>query len=74
MNYRGSYSVDITDGLKLISLNTGYCETTNFFLYINQNDPDQTMSWFVSELLKVTLYIGSYILYFRLNNLVRKFI
>uniref|UniRef100_A0A915CRE5 Sphingomyelin phosphodiesterase n=1 Tax=Ditylenchus dipsaci TaxID=166011 RepID=A0A915CRE5_9BILA len=37
-------------GLKLISVNTGYCETTNFFLYINQTDPDGTLAWLVSEL------------------------
>ncbi|CAI4232837.1 unnamed protein product [Auanema sp. JU1783] len=49
-NYRGSYSSYPAKGLKLISLNTGYCETTNFFLYLNQSDPDGTMSWLVSEL------------------------
>lgn len=41
------------DGLKLISLNTGFCESTNFFLYINQSDPDATMTWLVSELVEV---------------------
>ncbi|PIO65461.1 hypothetical protein TELCIR_12868 [Teladorsagia circumcincta] len=53
--YRGSYSVKVTDGLRLISLNTGFCENTNFFLYLNQSDPDGTMSWFVSELFKAEL-------------------
>ena len=53
MNYRGSYSVRVMHGLRLISLNTGYCVKTNFFLFINQSDPDRTMSWFVSELYKV---------------------
>ncbi|PIO54459.1 hypothetical protein TELCIR_24178, partial [Teladorsagia circumcincta] len=52
VNSRGSYSVKVTDGLRLISLNTGFCENTNFFLYLNQSDPDGTMSWFVSELFK----------------------
>ncbi|KAI1724453.1 calcineurin-like phosphoesterase domain-containing protein [Ditylenchus destructor] len=52
MIYRGSYTVMLTEKLKLISLNTGYCETTNFFLYINQTDPDQTLSWLVNELYK----------------------
>ncbi|CAJ0581697.1 unnamed protein product, partial [Mesorhabditis spiculigera] len=50
--YRGSYSTVLTKGLRLISVNTGFCETTNFFLYLNQSDPDGTMSWFVAELLK----------------------
>ncbi|VDO44572.1 unnamed protein product [Haemonchus placei] len=53
--YRGSYSVKVIDGLRLISLNTGFCENTNFFLYLNQSDPDGTMSWFVTELFKVSL-------------------
>lgn len=46
---RGSYSVMITEKLKLVSLNTGYCETTNFFLYINQTDPDDSLAWLVNE-------------------------
>nr|CDJ93171.1 Metallophosphoesterase domain containing protein [Haemonchus contortus] len=53
--YRGSYSVKVIDGLRLISLNTGFCENTNFFLYLNQSDPDGTMSWFVTELFKAEL-------------------
>uniref|UniRef100_A0A8R1E370 Sphingomyelin phosphodiesterase n=1 Tax=Caenorhabditis japonica TaxID=281687 RepID=A0A8R1E370_CAEJA len=47
---RGSYATQVMDGLKLISLNTGFCEVTNFFLYLNQSDPDSSMSWFVKEL------------------------
>ncbi|CAO4364805.1 unnamed protein product [Caenorhabditis nigoni] len=47
---RGSYATQIMDGLKLVSLNTGFCEVTNFFLYLNQSDPDSSMSWFVKEL------------------------
>ncbi|WKX93157.1 hypothetical protein Q1695_010864 [Nippostrongylus brasiliensis] len=53
--FRGSYSVRVADGLRLISLNSGFCETTNFFLYLNQSDPDGTMSWFVAELYKAEL-------------------
>ncbi|EYC07434.1 hypothetical protein Y032_0070g431 [Ancylostoma ceylanicum] len=53
--YRGSYSVKVADGLRLISLNSGFCETTNFFLYLNQSDPDGTMSWFATELFKAEL-------------------
>ncbi|CAI5441593.1 unnamed protein product [Caenorhabditis angaria] len=49
---RGSYAYNIIDGLKLISVNTGFCEVTNFFLYLNQSDPDGTMSWLVNELYK----------------------
>ncbi|KAJ1363535.1 hypothetical protein KIN20_023422 [Parelaphostrongylus tenuis] len=53
--YRGSYSVKVVNGLRLISLNSGFCETTNFFLYLNQSDPDGTMSWLVLELFKAEL-------------------
>ncbi|CAI2344152.1 unnamed protein product [Caenorhabditis sp. 36 PRJEB53466] len=49
---RGSYSTQVMDGLKLVSLNTGFCEVTNFFLYLNQSDPDSSMSWFVNELFE----------------------
>ncbi|MFH4982743.1 hypothetical protein AB6A40_009452 [Gnathostoma spinigerum] len=50
MHYRGSYTAQLFDGLLLISLNTGYCETTNFWLYLNQTDPDTTLSWLVKQL------------------------
>jgi sphingomyelin phosphodiesterase len=40
----------ITEKFKLISLNTGYCEVTNFFVYLNQTDPDGTLKWLVDEL------------------------
>ncbi|CAJ0607377.1 unnamed protein product, partial [Cylicocyclus nassatus] len=53
--YRGSYAVQVTEGLRLISLNSGFCETTNFFLYLNQSDPDGTMTWFVAELFKAEI-------------------
>ncbi|ULU05043.1 hypothetical protein L3Y34_017643 [Caenorhabditis briggsae] len=52
---RGSYATQIMDGLKLVSLNTGFCEVTNFFLYLNQSDPDSSMSWFVKELYESEL-------------------
>uniref|UniRef100_A0A9J2P5J3 Sphingomyelin phosphodiesterase n=1 Tax=Ascaris lumbricoides TaxID=6252 RepID=A0A9J2P5J3_ASCLU len=48
--YRGSFTVQLFEGLRLISLNTGYCETTNFWLYLNETDPDGTLSWLVGEL------------------------
>ncbi|GMT27465.1 hypothetical protein PFISCL1PPCAC_18762, partial [Pristionchus fissidentatus] len=57
---RGSWSTIVTKGLRLISLNTGFCIDTNFFLYLNQSDPDGTMSWFVQELYKAEL-AGDYV-------------
>lgn len=51
MKYRGSYIVYPKPGLKLISINTVYCSEFNFFLYIDQVDPDGTLQWFIDQLL-----------------------
>ncbi|KAF8361752.1 asm-1 [Pristionchus pacificus] len=53
--FRGSWSTLVTDRLRLISINTGFCINTNFFLYLNQSDPDGTMTWFVDQLTKAEL-------------------
>ncbi|VBB35067.1 unnamed protein product, partial [Acanthocheilonema viteae] len=55
VKYRGSYIVQLHPGLKLISLNSGYCETSNFWLRINETDPDGTLSWLVAELKQAEL-------------------
>jgi sphingomyelin phosphodiesterase len=52
MIYRASYAIKLSPKLKLITVNTGYCETTNFFLYLNQVDPDTTLAWLAKELQK----------------------
>uniref|UniRef100_A0AAF5I0N5 Sphingomyelin phosphodiesterase n=1 Tax=Strongyloides stercoralis TaxID=6248 RepID=A0AAF5I0N5_STRER len=49
-DYRGSWAVMVQENLKLITINTGYCETTNFWLYLNQTDPDESLSWLVTQL------------------------
>lgn len=50
--YRGSYSTRLpSTNVKLISLNTNYCLTSNFWLYLNDTDPDGTLNWLVAELL-----------------------
>ncbi|GMT31293.1 hypothetical protein PFISCL1PPCAC_22590, partial [Pristionchus fissidentatus] len=51
VQYRASYVEYPSPGLKLISLNSVYCSTVNFYIYINQTDPDGTLSWLISELL-----------------------
>ncbi|TKR81616.1 hypothetical protein L596_015459 [Steinernema carpocapsae] len=51
VKYRASYVVRPVKGLKIISINTIYCSTFNFYLYLNQADPDGTMSWLIKELL-----------------------
>uniref|UniRef100_A0A0N4ZPK3 Sphingomyelin phosphodiesterase n=1 Tax=Parastrongyloides trichosuri TaxID=131310 RepID=A0A0N4ZPK3_PARTI len=53
--YRGSWSVMVQDNLKLVTINTGYCEATNFWLYLNQTDPDESLSWLVNELYRAEL-------------------
>jgi len=50
IHYRGSYSFKPFPNLKMISINTIYCSRWNFFLYLNQTDPDDTLLWLVSEL------------------------
>ncbi|CAI4227042.1 unnamed protein product [Auanema sp. JU1783] len=50
VQYRASYSVRPKPGLKLISLNTIYCSEFNFYLYIDQTDPDSTLEWLIEQL------------------------
>uniref|UniRef100_A0A0N4ZDC5 Sphingomyelin phosphodiesterase n=1 Tax=Parastrongyloides trichosuri TaxID=131310 RepID=A0A0N4ZDC5_PARTI len=52
IKYRASYSIKPFKGLKIISLNTVYCSKNNFYNYLNQSDPDDTMAWLVNELLE----------------------
>jgi len=52
VNYRASYSIRPYPGLKIVSLNTVYCSAYNFYLYLNQRDPDYTLQWLIEELLE----------------------
>uniref|UniRef100_A0A183C518 Sphingomyelin phosphodiesterase n=1 Tax=Globodera pallida TaxID=36090 RepID=A0A183C518_GLOPA len=51
--YRGSYMLPIWPGIRLIALNNGYCDKTNMFVYLNQTDPDGSLSWLVDQLWTV---------------------
>uniref|UniRef100_A0A1I7T0R0 Sphingomyelin phosphodiesterase n=1 Tax=Caenorhabditis tropicalis TaxID=1561998 RepID=A0A1I7T0R0_9PELO len=51
VQYRASYAVYPKPGLKLISLNTIYCSEFNFYLYVNEVDPDATLEWLIEELV-----------------------
>ncbi|GMS92183.1 hypothetical protein PENTCL1PPCAC_14358, partial [Pristionchus entomophagus] len=51
VRYRASYVEYPSPGLKLISVNSIYCSKINFYIYINQTDPDDTLTWLISELL-----------------------
>ncbi|KAI8978467.1 Metallo-dependent phosphatase-like protein [Pilobolus umbonatus] len=48
----GSYTVRPLKGLKLISLNTNFCYTLNWWLYEQpmQKDPNGILSWLIDEL------------------------
>ncbi|CAD5234594.1 unnamed protein product [Bursaphelenchus xylophilus] len=50
--YNACFSTLIAPKLRLISLNSILGDNMNFFLYLNQTDPDGTMTWFASELLQ----------------------
>ncbi|CAJ0928189.1 unnamed protein product, partial [Mesorhabditis belari] len=51
MRYMGSYVIKPYPGLRIISLNTPLGgDNVNFFLYVNQTDPDGTMTWLVNQL------------------------
>ncbi|KAE9414641.1 hypothetical protein Angca_004472 [Angiostrongylus cantonensis] len=52
VKYRGCFMKKIYPGLRLISVNNVLGgDTINFFLYVNQTDPDGTMTWLVEQLL-----------------------
>uniref|UniRef100_A0A914BW26 Sphingomyelin phosphodiesterase n=1 Tax=Acrobeloides nanus TaxID=290746 RepID=A0A914BW26_9BILA len=48
--YNGCYVKQLFPGLRLISLNNGFGDYHNFFLYLNQTDPDGTMTWLIDQL------------------------
>ncbi|KAH7668126.1 CBN-ASM-3 protein, partial [Aphelenchoides avenae] len=52
VKYRGSFVIQLYPGLRLISHNTLLGDDNNFFLYINQTDPDGYMTWLANELAK----------------------
>lgn len=54
--------MDVRQGLRLISLNTNYCNKGNFWLLINNTDPADQLLWLRDELQdaedkKVKVYI-----------------
>jgi len=51
VKYRGSFAMQLFPGLRMISLNNGLGDSNNFWLYLNQTDPDATMSWFLDQLV-----------------------
>ena len=50
IGYAGYYSVQYSEKLRIISLNTQYCDRLNFWLYLNNTDPGNMLEWLVEEL------------------------
>jgi sphingomyelin phosphodiesterase len=50
IQWRASYMVRPMNGLRIISLNTIYAYTDNFWLLVNDTDPDGTLNWLVQQL------------------------
>lgn len=44
------YSIPISPGLRLVSLNMNYCPRANFWLFINATDPLDQLSWLAATL------------------------
>lgn len=49
--YAGYYSQKVSDGLRVISLQTNFGNSENFWLLINNTDPGHQLEWLVEELL-----------------------
>jgi len=46
----GYYSVLVREGLRIISVNTNFCNNFNFWLALNFDDPHQHLHWIYKEL------------------------
>ncbi|XP_076361284.1 sphingomyelin phosphodiesterase-like [Tachypleus tridentatus] len=48
---KGAYfSVKVNPGLKIISINTNYCNNQNWWLLLNSTDPAEELQWLIQEL------------------------
>lgn len=54
MIYPSSHSFQILarPGLRIIAINTNFCNNMNFWLLVNFNDPDGHLHWLYKELEK----------------------
>lgn len=46
------YSVLFKPGLRVVSINTNFCNDKNWWLLLASDDPDQELHWLVEELTK----------------------
>ena len=66
-NRGGFYNIKVRDGLRVISLQTNYANSNNWWLLINNTDPAGQLQWLVDQLMeaekkgdKVGLFLASY--------------
>ncbi|KAF7278427.1 hypothetical protein GWI33_008461 [Rhynchophorus ferrugineus] len=50
VNHGAFYSVLLRPGFRLISLNTNYCYSLSWWLFLNSTDPSNELKWLVNEL------------------------
>ncbi|KAK4887019.1 hypothetical protein RN001_003290 [Aquatica leii] len=48
----GFYSVLVRPGFRIISINTNYCHTYSWWLYVNSTDPAKELHWLIDQLLQ----------------------
>uniref|UniRef100_A0A914DRP3 Sphingomyelin phosphodiesterase n=1 Tax=Acrobeloides nanus TaxID=290746 RepID=A0A914DRP3_9BILA len=56
VRFNGCYMKKIYPRLRIISLNNILGDPMNFYLYINQTDPDGTMTWLIDQLAEAEYY------------------
>ena len=57
----GFYTTLVQPGLRLISLNTNFCQGGNFFLFLDFSDPADQLKWLTQQ-LTLSEQLGSFIL------------
>ena len=51
VNFRGAYfAVRAKSGLKIISLNTNFCNNQNWWILVNSTDPGNQLEWLIRQL------------------------
>lgn len=45
LRYGGYYTAKVTDKLRVVAINTQFCDINNFYLILNDTDPYEQLSW-----------------------------
>ena len=62
------YSLNVSPGLRVISLNMNYCMNKNLWLLINSTDPADQLQWLVYELQARTLTVVKHFIVILANS------